>query len=56
MIEANEKREQRIIAGMKIAHLKSIEERKQMYRLAEELCLNYGYTIKQIEEILKTKL
>lgn len=56
MIEANQKREQRIISAMKIAHLKSIEERKQVYRLAEELCLNYNYNVKQIEEILKTKL
>lgn len=56
MIEPTDKREQRIIAAIKIAHLKSIEERKQVYRLAEELYLNYNYSIKQIEEMLNTKL
>lgn len=49
-------REQRIINAMKASYAKSIEEHKQFYRLAIELCENYGYGIKDIEKIVGNKL
>lgn len=49
-------REARIINAMKIAYNKSIEEQKQFYRLAIELCEHYGYGIKDIEKIVSNKL
>lgn len=49
-------REQRIINAMKVAYAKSVEEHKQFYRLAIELCEHYGYGIKDIEKIIGSKI
>lgn len=56
MIEPSPEREQRIIAAMKLAYAKSIDEHKQFLRLAIELCEHYNFTIKDIEKLTGAKL
>lgn len=55
-IDPDKFREARIINSMKMAYNKSIEEQKQFYRLAIELCEHYGYGIKDIEKIVQGKV
>ena len=55
-ITPSEAREKRIVEALKQSHIKAQSEYQQFIRIALELCEMYGYTIKDIERIIGSKL